>query len=327
MSIAAGDHCITFYDLEELFPFSITTLVPGATTTDNPDGKMILYSFGADYYSLLVKHYFTWASDAVQLSTYPMTTLKKFNIPISWLSDIGDCCIPMSFAHVLFGGSTDSSYRILTSSSSTGALGYNVSGVNTAGPFKFTPVSGNDSNALVRYGDIAINNTLNMYISCHCGSAGIGFTDTRYLKFRIGPYDTSTSTKLTTYAIGADIGFSSEGTSKTRTLTGMMSTTIEKFLSERTDATLLKTYIAITNTSTHDRNGKLVFRLKSSDGTAYTKEWSTGTINVPSGSWKYYNFTKTPFLEMLNVFGWRGRFGSGTSDLNNYIYISWKYDS
>ncbi len=324
MSTAADNHCITFYDLETIFPYSTTILVPGVTSDNNPDGQMILYSRGSALYS---DTYFMWFWDdkAVQCSSYyPTSTLKKFNI--SSLSDIDNCCIPMSFAHVLFGGATDSSYRILTSSSSTGALGYSVTGANTAGPFKFTPVSGNDSNALVRYGDIAINNTLNMYINCWCGSSGVGISGTKYLKFRIGPYDTASGSRLTSYEIGADIGFSSEGSSATRTLTGMMSKTIESFLSERADAANLKTYIAITNTTSYGRNGKLVFRLESSAGTSYTEELDTGTMNVPSGSWNYENFTGLPFLEMLNIFGWRGRFGSGTSDLNNYIYISWKYD-
>lgn len=321
MSIAAVNHCITFNDLEMVFPYSTTTLVPGRTSSDNPDGKMILYSLK---YGLYSSAYFArWEEYDVQFSTYPMSTLRKFNI--SSLSNIDNCCIPMSFAHVLFGGATDSSYRILTSSSSTGALGYSVQAVNTAGPFKFTPVSGNDSNALVRWGDITINNTLNMYIYCWAGSAGAGISGTKYLKFRIGPYDTATGSRLTSYEIGADIGFTSEGTGKERWVTGMMSKTIETFLHERADAANLKTYIAITNTTTSSRKGQLKFVLESSAGTSYTEELSTGTMNVPSGSWNYKNFTGVPFLEILNIFGWHGRFGSGTSDLHNQVYISWKY--
>jgi hypothetical protein len=323
MSIGGGNHCITFYDLESVFPYSTTMLVPGiVTSNNNPDGQMILYSYGSTFYG---SAYFTWwaARDVNFSTTYPTSTLKKFNI--SSLSDIDNCCIPMSFAHVLFGRATDSAYRILTNSSSTGALGYSVTGVNTAGPFKFTPVSGNDSNALVRWGDITINNTLNMYVQCFTGSAGAGISGTKYLKFRIGPYDTSSNSRLTAYEIGADIGISSEGSSTTRTLTGMMSKTIEAFLHERTDAANLKTYIAITNTTSYSRNGRLIFRLESSNGTSYVEELSTGTMNVPSGSWNYCNFTGMPFLEMLNVFGWRGRFGSGTADLNNFIYLYWKY--
>lgn len=308
MSTAASNHCITINDLETIIPYS--TCFVGYNYAGTKSLFNACYNSGPFIKSL----------DELN-STYPISAISL--LYDNSYNDYRNNCLSIGMADALFGGGF--TYANLANSTSPTPITSNtLSSANTLGPFIFKPqVRYNNRQELLSYSDIEINTTFSLHCRITTGSAGANFSSARTVHVRFGPYDTSTGTLYKEYEMGGSAAFSNEGSTKTFNITTVPNYTA---LLNRSDKANLKTYVAMYQNSNYDRKGKYILYLRSDNNVFTAGNYTSNTFTFAHDSWIFSYFDELPFLEFLSIWGWHKRFDSNTANINNYFYLSWKFD-